>query len=106
MLEGIQALHTPSMFGGGADIALESFLTAAALFEEDAPESPLPAWGRAEVYAWLGQTYVALRMPEEARTAYERALEIEPAYAWVRDTLLPALSPWPKVPIIAPRLRR
>lgn len=93
VLEGISAFHTPSMYGGGHDIALDRFLAAAALFEEDAPASPLPAWGRAEVYAWLGQTYVALRMPEEARTAYERALEIEPSYAWVRDTLLPALSP-------------
>ncbi|MXX67848.1 MAG: tetratricopeptide repeat protein [Gemmatimonadales bacterium] len=93
VLEGISAFHTPSMYGGGYDIALDRFLAAVALFEEDAPESPLPAWGRAEVYAWLGQTYVALRMPEEARAAYERALEIEPSYAWVRDTLLPALSP-------------
>ena len=93
VLEGISAFHTPSMYGGGHDIALDRFLAAAALFEEDAPESLLPAWGRAEVYAWLGQTYVALRMPEEARAAYERALEIEPSYAWVRDTLLPALSP-------------
>ena len=93
MLEGIQALHTPSMFGGGADIALESFLTAAALFEEDAPEPPLPAWGRAEVYAWLGQAYAELDRLEDARAAYERALEIEPSYAWVRNALLPALSP-------------
>lgn len=93
VLEGISAFHTPPMYGGGHDIALDRFLAAAALFEEDAPESPLPAWGRAEVYAWLGQTYVALRMPEEARAAYERALEIEPSYAWGRDTLLPALSP-------------
>ena len=93
VLEGISAFHTPTMYGGGHDIALDRFLAAAELFEEDAPESPLPAWGRAEVYAWLGQTYVALRMPEEARAAYERALEIEPSYAWVRDTLLPALSP-------------
>ena len=93
MLEGIQALHTPSMFGGGADIALESFLAATALFEEDAPEPPLPAWGRAEVYAWLGQAYTELDRLEDARAAYERALEIEPSYAWVRNTLLPALSP-------------
>lgn len=93
MLEGIQALHTPSMFGGGADIALESLLAATALFEEDAPEPPLPAWGRAEVYAWLGQAYAELDRLEDARAAYERALEIEPDYAWVRHTLLPALSP-------------
>ena len=93
VLEGIRAFHTPSMFGGGFDIALDRFLVAAALFEEDAPEPPLPAWGHAEAYAWLGQTYIELNRPEEARAAYEQALEIEPGYAWVRDILLPALSP-------------
>ena len=72
ILEGIHALHTPSMFGGGADIALESFLAAAALFEEDDPAPPLPAWGHAEAYAWLGQAYAELDRPEDARDAYER----------------------------------
>ena len=28
---------------------------------------------------------------EEARKAYERALELEPGYVWVREVLLPAL---------------
>lgn len=93
VLEGIRAFHTPSMYGGGYDIALDRFLAAAALFEEDEPAPPLPAWGHAEAYAWLGQTYAELKRPEEARAAYERALEIEPSYAWVRDVLLPALSP-------------
>ena len=93
LLDGIRAFHTPTMYGGGFDIALDRFLAAAALFEEEAPEPPLPAWGRAEVYAWLGQVYVELDMPDQARQAYDRALEIEPAYAWVRDVLLPALSP-------------
>lgn len=93
LLEGIRAFHTPPMYGGGFDLALDHFLDAAELFEKDAPAPSLPAWGRAEIHAWLGQTYAELDRTEEARAAYGRALEIEPSYAWVRETLLPALSP-------------
>ena len=88
LLQGISAFHSPTMFGGGHDVALEHFLAAIALFAEDAPEPPLPAWGHAEAYAWLGQTSAALGQSEEARAAYERALELEPAYGWVREVLL------------------
>ena len=91
LLEGISAFHTPGMFGGGHEAALEHFLAAIELFAEDAPQSLLPAWGHAETYAWLGQTHAALGQVEEARTAYERALEMEPGYVWVREGLLPAL---------------
>lgn len=92
LLEGISAFHTPGMFGGGHDAALEHFLAAIELFAEDAPQPPLPAWGHAEVYAWLGQTHAAMGQVEEARTAYERALEMEPGYFWVREVLLPRLG--------------
>ena len=92
LLEGISAFHTPGMFGGGHEAALEHFLAATELFGEDAPPPPLPAWGHAEAYAWLGQTHVALGQTEAARTAYERALELEPGYVWVREVLLPGVG--------------
>ena len=92
LLEGISAFHTPGMFGGGHDAALEHFLAAIELFGQDAPQPPLPAWGHAETYAWLGQTHAALGQVEQAREVYERALEIEPGYLWVREVLLPGLG--------------
>lgn len=92
LLEGISAFHAPEVWGGGHESALVHFLAAADLFADDRPEPPLPDWGLAETHAWLGQTYAALGNVEEARGAYERALEEEPGYAWVRDTLLPGLA--------------
>ena len=92
LLEGVSAFHTPTAFGGGHEAALEHFLAAIELFAEDAPQPPLPAWGHAEAYAWLGQTHVALGQVEAARTAFERALELEPGYVWVREVLLPGLG--------------
>ena len=92
LLEGISAFHTPEMWGGGHEAALAHFQAAIELFAEDEPETPLPAWGHAEAYAWLGQTHAALGKPDEARAAYERALEIAPEYAWVRHVLMPGLE--------------
>ena len=92
LLEGIAAFHTPEMWGGGHKAALTHFLAAIELFAEDEPESPLPAWGHAEAYAWLGQAYAALNRVVEARDAYARALEVAPGYAWVRMVLMPGLG--------------
>jgi tetratricopeptide (TPR) repeat protein len=92
LVKGSSELNKPKLFGGGAEPAVESLRQATALFDRDDPEPGLPRWGRAEVWAWLGQAYAALGRTTEARDAYERALEIEAAYAWVRHALLPALE--------------
>lgn len=91
-VEGLSAFHTPEMWGGGHRAALGHFEAAIELFAEDEPETPLPAWGHAEAYAWLGQTLAALGDVDEARAAYERALQIAPEYAWVRHVLMPGLE--------------
>ena len=107
LLEGISAFHTPKMFGGGIEAATRHFLAAIELFAEDAPKPPLPAWGLAEAYAWLGQAYAEMGKVEEAREAYERALELEPEYGWVRDVLLPGLGGRPERQVqTAERYRR
>lgn len=92
LLEGISVFHRPAISGGGPNAALEHFEAAIELFARDRPEPPLPAWGFAEAHAWLGQTHETLGNVEAARSAYERALELEPEYAWVRDDLLPGLG--------------
>ncbi|MGH7554781.1 MAG: tetratricopeptide repeat protein [Longimicrobiales bacterium] len=92
LLRGIGAKFTPKMFGGGAERAEEYLERAAALFENDAPPPPLPAWGKGEVWAWLGQVYAEDGRGQEARTAYMKALQLEPDNGWVRDVLLPGLD--------------
>lgn len=92
LLEGISVFHTPKIVGGGPDRSLRHFLAAVDLFADDAPEPPLPAWGHAEAWAWIGQVHAAAGRMQEARRAYERALELEPGYVWVREVLLPGLG--------------
>ena len=92
LLRGIGAMFTPSLFGGGLDKAEEYLNKAAALFPSDAPAPPMPAWGHAEAYIWLGQVYKRRDRIDDARQAYTRALELQPDNGWVRHVLLPELD--------------
>ncbi|HJU69677.1 MAG TPA: tetratricopeptide repeat protein [Gemmatimonadaceae bacterium] len=92
LLRGIGAMFTPSLFGGGLDKAEEYLDKAVALFSSDAPAPPMPAWGHAEAYIWLGQLHRRRDRIDEARQAYNRALELQPDNGWVRHVLLPGLD--------------
>ena len=92
LLKGIGALYTPGMFGGGLDRAEAHLQRAIELFAADAPQPPLPAWGRAEAHAYLGQVHAKRGRRDAARAAYEQALALQPDYGWVRQVLLPALD--------------
>lgn len=92
LVSGISAFYKPAAFGGGKDKARAAITRAIAAFANDRPAAPLPAWGHAEAYAWLGQIEADAGNTAAARSAYQRALELEPEYNWVRFALLPALD--------------
>jgi tetratricopeptide (TPR) repeat protein len=92
MLAAISLWFTPKMWGGGEDKGYAMLQRAIASYAQDRPAAPLPAWGHAEAYAWLGQMEVKRGNVEAARAAYAKALSIEPGYVWVRNALLPALT--------------
>lgn len=92
LLKGIEMFHRPGMLGGGAEDAEPWFRSAAGFFEVQPPDQPWPDWGRADAYAWLGRTLARLGDAAGAREQYEKALDVEPDYAWVRDVLLPRLD--------------
>ncbi len=92
LMGGIGAIHTPGMFGGGLDKAERELLRAIELFKTDAPKPPLPSWGCAEAWIWLGQVYRQQKKYEDAHRAYQTALSIEPDNAWIKTHLLPSLD--------------
>ena len=92
LLSGIGAMFTPGMFGGGLERSEEHLRKAIALFPADQPAAPLPAWGHAEAYVWLGQALHKSKRTDDARAAYAKALEIDPNNGWVRNVLLPSLD--------------
>ena len=92
LLRAVSAWYKPSAFGGGEDRARELLQQALRAFAADAPKEPLPAWGHAEAYAWLGQTEGKAGNREAARAAYDKALSLAPDYAWVKYVLKPMLE--------------
>ena len=93
LLRAITDYNLPRIVGGNKDRALEGLYRAARLFEEEVVEDPvLPSWGHDNTYARLGIVFMDRGNLEEARTAFERALEINPEFGWVKHTLLPSLE--------------
>jgi tetratricopeptide (TPR) repeat protein len=92
LVSGMSNMFTPKMFGGGTDKAEQDLRKALTLFETDQPVPPAPSWGRADAYIWLGQALQKNDKPDEARTAYQKALELQPKNGWVLYVLLPSLD--------------
>ena len=92
LLDGVGKLNTPRMFGGGEDKAESLLRQAVTAFRTEPSDRPWPRWGRLDAYAWLGQVMARRGDMDAARQYYRQALEIDPAFAWVRDVLLPALD--------------
>ena len=89
----ISDFNTPEMFGGNKEKGLQGFQRAAELFAQEEPTDPIqPVWGHREAYAWLGIAYQNQGELESARAAFEKALEIDPDFGWVKDWLLPELE--------------
>ncbi|AFN74230.1 TPR domain protein [Melioribacter roseus P3M-2] len=86
VIRGMMKFNTPKMFGGSFEEALKNFSKATFLFEN---YRNLPAWGYAESLAWLGRTYVELEDIQSALFAYNRALNSEPEYGWIKHALIP-----------------
>ena len=90
LLRGMGAIYTPKQFGGGLANSEAYLKKAEQLFADDRPVAPAPSWGRAELYAWLGQVYQKENKSAEAIAAYNKALEINPDLRWVKYVLLPS----------------
>ncbi len=89
----ISDFNTPEMFGGSKEKGLQGFQRAAELFAQEERTDPIqPVWGHSEAYAWLGIAYQGQGELESARAAFEKALEIDPEFGWVKDWLLPELE--------------
>ena len=89
----ISDFNTPKMFGGNKEKGLQGFQRAAELFAQEEPTDPIqPVWGHREAYAWIGIAYQDRGELESARAAFEKALEVDSDFGWVKYVLLPELE--------------
>lgn len=93
LIAGQNAFYTPKFFGGGNERAMKHLLRAESLFDSVKTEnSLLPDWGKDEVFAYQGMILVKQEKYPEAKKCFEKALEINPEYLWVRDVLIKDLA--------------
>lgn len=93
LIKGISANFTPTLFGGGKDIAIDNLTKAIQLFETyEVPDSLCPDWGHSEAWAWLGIVQMDLEYWDEAEASFEKALEVNPNNGWVTYYLIPKLT--------------
>jgi tetratricopeptide (TPR) repeat protein len=93
LLGAIGTYNTPPMFGGGKEKGFETMKRAAELFDRwKTADSLQPDWGKEQVYAWIGLVYLDRKETILSRKAFEKALEINPDYGWVKYVLMPKVT--------------
>lgn len=92
LMNGIAAFYTMPQHGGGYPVVEKLLRRAIRFFEAEKVEPPMPSWGHAEAYVWLGQALAKQGKLAEARVAYDKALQIEPTFGWVTYVLRPQLD--------------
>jgi tetratricopeptide (TPR) repeat protein len=93
LMHAAQKLNTPRMFGGSIDEAFDAYKKAVELFENRGEYDPLePSWGYTDALVWLGITYERLDRDEDALAVFQKVLDVEPEYGWVKYNLLPSLE--------------
>ncbi len=84
-------LFTPEMFGGDVNEAIKHYKKALALYEQDSA-SIKNNWLYLDTMAFLGMAYEKAEKPENAVVIYQKALEVEPDFGWIKNILLPGVS--------------
>ena len=94
IIRGHMLKNTPEFFGGSLKGAIKEFKYAVSIFEEGTnPKSEVsPEWGHLEALVEIGNIYSVLGDYKSAKEAYEKALEVEPDYVYVKFRLLPELE--------------
>ena len=83
--------YRPEIFGGSKTEALNKYKKAYGLFKERDIEK-YDQWKVLNTLVMIGQAYEELDEPDKAKEYYMLALEIEPDFDWVKNTLLPAMK--------------
>ncbi len=87
---GNAMFYAPSALGGSKEKAIDSYTRAIRLLETNMKASH--RWLYLNTLVGLAKSYYETGNKSMARATYLKALEFEPGFKWVKDTLLPKLS--------------
>lgn len=83
--------YMPAIFGGSKEVAIEHFLLAIEQMEKQ-PAALQNDWNYLSLLSLTGQSYEEMGEYEKAKSIYEKALQFEPDFKWVKDELYPNLK--------------
>ena len=86
---GNALFYMPKAFGGSKEKAVEAYEKAIRFMEED-PESLHKDWMYLNVLLILAQGYEKIGNYELAKSTYDKLLQVEPRFSYVRDEAYPA----------------
>ena len=87
---GNSQFYMPPVFGGSKEEALKYFNTALNLMEMDKNEI-VNDWNYLSLLALIGQSYEKTEQLEKAKIFYEKALEAESQFLYVKNELYPGI---------------
>ncbi|MEM6263455.1 MAG: tetratricopeptide repeat protein [Bacteroidota bacterium] len=83
--------HTPEMWGGDLKVAIEGYQKAIELMEADEEKLKYNCQ-YLSAHAWLGLAYHKTGNSAKALNTFEKSLEFEPDFAWVKYGLMPKVK--------------
>jgi tetratricopeptide (TPR) repeat protein len=90
--KGISKYNTPEFFGGSKEEAMYYFKKSISVLENVDENNSKINWGYLDAFAWLGKTHAHLGNYEAAIATYNKALQNEPDFSWIKNGLLPAVQ--------------
>jgi len=84
--------HMPAVFGGSDEKALKYYQKAIEIYENSEDELKHKKWLYLNILATIGKLKFEQKNYEQALLYYEKALNIEPKFVWVKNELLPELK--------------
>nr|WP_320021383.1 hypothetical protein [uncultured Draconibacterium sp.] len=83
--------YMPAILGGSKEVAIEHFLQAIEQMEAS-PAELENDWNYLSLLSLTGQSYEKVDEYGKAKNIYEKALQFEPDFKWIKDELYPDLK--------------
>jgi tetratricopeptide (TPR) repeat protein len=88
VMYGSSQYHMPAVFGGSKEEAIRYFEKAQHLMEQDSTQMR-QNWNYLSLLTQIAESYVEIKNNPKAKAYFEKILQMEPHFLWVKNELYP-----------------